>query len=55
LDTYLFSDLNEVRKIANNWVDDYNFLRPHDALRGLNPVNYRISNEKKKYKEFSHF
>lgn len=47
LDTCLFSDLNEVREITQQWVDDYNFQRPHDALGGRSPVNYRIENKTK--------
>jgi len=51
LDAYLFSDLNELRDITHYWVEDYNLNRPHDALGGISPVNYRISNERIKNKE----
>jgi putative transposase len=37
LDAYLFDDLEEVRTITEHWLDDYNTIRPHEALQGLPP------------------
>lgn len=37
LDAYLFDDLQQVRDITEVWMEEYNTLRPHDALGGLTP------------------
>jgi len=37
LDAYLFGDLEEVRNITERWLEDYNTIRPHEALQGLPP------------------
>jgi putative transposase len=44
LDAYLFDDLEEVRTITEHWLDQYNTLRPHEALQGLPPRQYVIQN-----------
>lgn len=40
LDAYLFSSLEEVRQIVESWTDEYNAIRPHEALRGLSPHQF---------------
>jgi putative transposase len=42
LDANLFSSLSEVRDIAEHWLEEYNAIRPHDALQGLSPYQYAI-------------
>ena len=42
LDAYLFDDLQEVRAITEHWLDDYNNIRPHDALEGLPPRQFAL-------------
>ena len=37
LDAYLFSTLQEVRDITDEWIEEYNAIRPHEALEGLPP------------------
>lgn len=44
LDAYLFDDLEEVRAITERWLEEYNTLRPHEALQGLTPRQYAIQN-----------
>ena len=38
LDAYLFSDLEQVREITEEWIKDYNEERPHTANGKLPPV-----------------
>jgi putative transposase len=45
LDAYLFEDLEEMRLLADEWMDDYNRNHPHSALGGLSPLAY-IKNQK---------
>jgi len=40
LDAYLFDNLKEVRLITERWLEDYNTIRPHEALQGLPPRQF---------------
>ena len=40
LDAYLFDDLEEIRVITERWLEDYNTIRPHEALQGLPPRQF---------------
>jgi putative transposase len=39
LDAYLFETLVQVRILAEEWMNDYNYDRPHDALNGRSPAD----------------
>lgn len=41
LDAYLFEDIMQVQILAEEWVWDYNHKRPHEALGGKTPNQYR--------------
>lgn len=41
LDAYLFENLFQVRTITENWMYDYNFNRPHEALNEFSPMKYQ--------------
>lgn len=38
LDPNLFSSIEEVREITQEWMYDYNYFRPHDGLKGKTPM-----------------
>jgi putative transposase len=41
LSPYLFDSLDQVRDITAEWLEQYNEIRPHDALGSLPPALYR--------------
>jgi putative transposase len=41
LDAYLFDNVMQVQLLAEEWVTDYNSKRPHEALGGKTPLEYR--------------
>lgn len=40
LDAYLFYSLQEVRRMAEQWQQDYNYERPHESLGNVPPIFY---------------
>jgi putative transposase len=46
LDAYVFFDLDQVRQLTMEWIEEYNHRRPHEALKNLTPEEwkYRVCN-----------
>ncbi len=44
LDAYLFASLQEARDITEEWIEEYNAIRPHEALDNLSPYQYTAKN-----------
>jgi putative transposase len=44
LDAYLFTSLQEARDITEEWIEEYNAIRPHDALQGMSPYQFAAEN-----------
>jgi putative transposase len=42
LDAYLFENIQQVRMMAEEWMTDYNYDRPHDALKGRSPIDLAV-------------
>jgi putative transposase len=40
LDRCLFSSLTEARVIISQWLEEYNTVRPHGSLGGMNPEQF---------------
>jgi putative transposase len=47
LNAYLFESLDEVRRITERWIEEYNEERSHDAIGHLPPSEYRRQIEAK--------
>lgn len=41
LDAYLFFELGQVRQLTEEWMEEYNERRPHEALNNLTPKEWK--------------
>jgi putative transposase len=42
LNAYVFKSIQEVRTLSNEWMHDYNYNRPHRALKNKTPIEYKL-------------
>jgi len=40
LDRWLFGSMTEVRVVIQQWLEEYNNIRPHGSLAGMNPEQF---------------
>jgi putative transposase len=40
LDAYLFFDLHQVKQLTEEWIEEYNERRPHEALDNMTPMEW---------------
>jgi putative transposase len=45
LDAFLFRNLDEVRRLSDEWRHRYNTERPHDALQDMTPKEYLLTSQ----------
>lgn len=41
LDAYLFFELSQVRQLTHEWMEEYNYRRPHEALDNMTPKEWK--------------
>jgi len=41
LDAHLFRSLAHVRQLVDEWMQDYNTQRPHQALNFMTPIEFK--------------
>jgi len=41
LDAYIFYSISQVRILTDQWIEHYNYNRPHDALNNMSPIAYK--------------
>lgn len=47
LNANIFENVNQVRELTENWVDDYNNNHPHSSLGNMSPIEFMKSKNKR--------
>ncbi len=53
LDAYLFFELDQVRTLTEEWMDEYNLRRPHESLGNLTPNEWKMKQLKPELSTFN--
>ena len=40
LDAYIFDNINQVKILSEEWMNDYNYNHPHSSLNKKSPIEY---------------
>lgn len=46
LNANIFENINQVRELTDNWIDDYNNNHPHSSLGNMSPIEFMKSKNK---------
>lgn len=52
LDAYLFFELDQVRTLTEEWIDEYNLRRPHESIGNLTPNEWNMKQLKPELSTF---
>ncbi len=49
LDAYIFSSIEQLQVLSNDWKDKYNSNHPHSSLGGISPIQFKLLRGKENF------